>query len=432
MFGPAVLVGLGGILAEVLDDVAVLLAPVTADEVVDRLVTLRGAALLRGVRGRPGVDVDAVAAVVVAIGDLLVADPAIVEIDLNPVIAGPAGALAVDALVVSGVRGRPDAARPGSSANGAARHRRGPRTRATKVPPPMGPRSGSRSHCRVVSNADTNAKRVGENGARPTMGPQRCRGVADRRARTISQGVPAHMDQSVTDPSARRRTKRRRALFAILLGASFATLGAGAMSLAIFTDSDASNGSWTSGTIILNVAPATSFNVNNMMPGDSGNQTLTVSNTGTGALRYAMTSTADNTDGKGLRAQLNLTVQRRHLRGPRGHAVHRRAERRRVRQPGPGRQRGRPQRRLGRQRQPVLQLELPALVRQQLPERRHDGDVHLRRGADGQQPVAPRDLQRPGLPRIGWAGTSPIQPCRPAAPRPVTFSWSSPCRSSPS
>ena len=40
----------------------------------------------------------------VAVGDLLVADPAIEEIDLNPVIAGPAGALAVDALVVLGSR----------------------------------------------------------------------------------------------------------------------------------------------------------------------------------------------------------------------------------------------------------------------------------------------------------------------------------------
>ena len=59
VFGPAVLVGLGGILAEVLDDVAVLLAPVTADEVRERLSTLRGASLLRGVRGRPGVDIDA-------------------------------------------------------------------------------------------------------------------------------------------------------------------------------------------------------------------------------------------------------------------------------------------------------------------------------------------------------------------------------------
>ena len=117
------------------------------------------------------------------------------------------------------------------------------------------------------------------------------------------------MDQSVTDPSARRRTKRRRALFAILLGASFATLGAGAMSLAIFTDSDASNGSWTSGTIILNVTPATSFNVTNILPGDSGNQTINVANTGTGALRYAMTTSADNTDGKGLAAQMNLTIR---------------------------------------------------------------------------------------------------------------------------
>jgi len=100
VFGPAVLVGLGGILAEVLDDVAVLLAPVTADEVRERLATLRGASLLRGVRGRPGVDIRAIARVVAAVGDLLVADPSIVEIDCNPVIAGPDGALAVDALVV--------------------------------------------------------------------------------------------------------------------------------------------------------------------------------------------------------------------------------------------------------------------------------------------------------------------------------------------
>ena len=104
VFGPAVLVGFGGILAEVLDDVAVLLAPVGRAEVVDRLRALRGSALLRGVRGSDAVDVDAVAAVVVAVGDLLVADPEIEEIDLNPVIAGLAGALAVDALVVLGSR----------------------------------------------------------------------------------------------------------------------------------------------------------------------------------------------------------------------------------------------------------------------------------------------------------------------------------------
>jgi acyl-CoA synthetase (NDP forming) len=100
VFGPAVLVGLGGILAEVLDDVAVLLAPVTVDEVVAQLDALRGAALLRGVRGAPGVAMRQLAEAVVAIGDLLVADPSIVEIDCNPVIAGPAAAVAVDALIV--------------------------------------------------------------------------------------------------------------------------------------------------------------------------------------------------------------------------------------------------------------------------------------------------------------------------------------------
>jgi acyl-CoA synthetase (NDP forming) len=100
VFGPAVLVGFGGILAEVLDDVAVMLAPVAAGTVRARLGRLRGAALLAGVRGQPGVDVDALAAAVAAVGDLLVADPTIAEIDCNPVIAGRAGVLAVDALVV--------------------------------------------------------------------------------------------------------------------------------------------------------------------------------------------------------------------------------------------------------------------------------------------------------------------------------------------
>ena len=100
IFGPVVLVGLGGILAEVLDDVAVLLAPVPADEVRRRLERLRGAPVLRGVRGRPGVDLDALAALVSAVGRLLDQDPTIAEIDLNPVVGSPAGVVAVDALVV--------------------------------------------------------------------------------------------------------------------------------------------------------------------------------------------------------------------------------------------------------------------------------------------------------------------------------------------
>jgi acyl-CoA synthetase (NDP forming) len=100
VFGPAVLVGLGGILAEVIDDVAVLLAPVDASAVLARLAGLRGALLLRGARGRPGADTGALASLVAAVGQFLVDNPEVLEVDLNPVIAGPAGAVGVDALVV--------------------------------------------------------------------------------------------------------------------------------------------------------------------------------------------------------------------------------------------------------------------------------------------------------------------------------------------
>ena len=99
-FGPLVLVGLGGVLAEVLDDVAIRLAPVRSGEAETMLDELRGGACLRGVRGRPGVDRASVVASIVALGRLLVDDPTIVEVDANPLISGPAGTAAVDALVV--------------------------------------------------------------------------------------------------------------------------------------------------------------------------------------------------------------------------------------------------------------------------------------------------------------------------------------------
>jgi acetate---CoA ligase (ADP-forming) len=100
LFGPAVLVGLGGILAEVMDDVAIRLAPVTPRAAMSMLDDLRGRRLLDGARGRPGVDRSAVAAMLVALGRLGVERPDLLEVDLNPVIASSAGVLAVDALVV--------------------------------------------------------------------------------------------------------------------------------------------------------------------------------------------------------------------------------------------------------------------------------------------------------------------------------------------
>ncbi len=99
-FGPAVLVGLGGVLAEVLDDVAIRLAPVPGPAAREMLDELRASPLLYGYRGEPAVDLDGVRRLIVAIGQLAVDRTDIAEIDLNPVIAGPDGATIVDALVV--------------------------------------------------------------------------------------------------------------------------------------------------------------------------------------------------------------------------------------------------------------------------------------------------------------------------------------------
>ena len=100
LFGPSILVGLGGVLTEVLDDVAIRLAPVTPRAAMSMLDDLRGRRLLDGVRGRPAIDRAAVAEMLVALGRLGADRPDVLEVDLNPVIATPSGAVAVDALVV--------------------------------------------------------------------------------------------------------------------------------------------------------------------------------------------------------------------------------------------------------------------------------------------------------------------------------------------
>jgi len=99
-FGPLVLVGIGGVLAEVLDDVVVRIAPIDAGHARQMLAELRGARLLDGVRGRRAVNGTAVAELIAALGRALEAHPAWREVDLNPVIAGK-DALAVDALIVA-------------------------------------------------------------------------------------------------------------------------------------------------------------------------------------------------------------------------------------------------------------------------------------------------------------------------------------------
>jgi acyl-CoA synthetase (NDP forming) len=99
-FGPTVLVGFGGVLTEVLDDVAIRLAPLDQAAADAMLDDLRGSPILGALRGRPAVDRGTVAEMLVALSRLGVERPDVLEVDLNPVIASAGGAIAVDALVV--------------------------------------------------------------------------------------------------------------------------------------------------------------------------------------------------------------------------------------------------------------------------------------------------------------------------------------------
>jgi acetate---CoA ligase (ADP-forming) len=101
--GPLVAVGVGGILAEVYGDVAVRPAPVDLAAARTMISEVKGFAPLRGFRGLPEGDLEALAAIVAAVSHLALADvPCIVEAEINPVIvrAKGQGAVAVDGLVV--------------------------------------------------------------------------------------------------------------------------------------------------------------------------------------------------------------------------------------------------------------------------------------------------------------------------------------------
>jgi acyl-CoA synthetase (NDP forming) len=102
VFGPAVLLGTGGVFAEVLGDRTVRPLPIDRRDAEDMVGRLRGQALLRGARGRPAADVDALVELIMAVARLGAACAGrIVELDLNPVVVRSKGALAVDALVVA-------------------------------------------------------------------------------------------------------------------------------------------------------------------------------------------------------------------------------------------------------------------------------------------------------------------------------------------
>jgi len=100
-WGPVTVIGLGGIWIEALDDVRLMPPDLARKEIVLEVSKLKGACVLRGARGQPPADIEAVAEVAARIGALLRGRPDVVEVDINPLVVYPKGVLALDALVVT-------------------------------------------------------------------------------------------------------------------------------------------------------------------------------------------------------------------------------------------------------------------------------------------------------------------------------------------
>jgi acetate---CoA ligase (ADP-forming) len=99
-FGPVVLAGSGGVYAEVLRDTVLALAPVDETQARAMLDELRCAPLLHGARGRSPLDVAAAAAALAALSRVAAAHSELTELEINPLLVLPAGALALDARAV--------------------------------------------------------------------------------------------------------------------------------------------------------------------------------------------------------------------------------------------------------------------------------------------------------------------------------------------
>ena len=99
-FGPLVMFGLGGVYVEAIGDVVFRMAPIRPLDAHDMLHGIRGVAILQGIRGAPPVDVAALTDVLLRMSQLAVDVPEIVELDVNPLLAFPDRAIAVDARVL--------------------------------------------------------------------------------------------------------------------------------------------------------------------------------------------------------------------------------------------------------------------------------------------------------------------------------------------
>ncbi|WP_456365604.1 acetate--CoA ligase family protein [Thermococcus sp.] len=99
-FGPAVMFGLGGIFVEILKDVSFRVAPITKEEALEMIKEIKAYPILAGARGEKPADIEALANIVVKVGELALELPEIRELDINPIFAYEDSAIAVDARML--------------------------------------------------------------------------------------------------------------------------------------------------------------------------------------------------------------------------------------------------------------------------------------------------------------------------------------------
>lgn len=99
-FGQTIMFGLGGIFVELLKDVNFRIAPITADDAKEMITQLKAYPLLNGFRNTPPADIDALIGILMSTSRLVIENPEIKELDLNPVLAYQTGAKTVDARII--------------------------------------------------------------------------------------------------------------------------------------------------------------------------------------------------------------------------------------------------------------------------------------------------------------------------------------------
>ena len=99
-FGPCVMFGMGGIFAEVYDDVAFRVAPLDEIDISILIDEIKGSKILKGFRGKPPMDRDSIVKILLNVSSLMMKHDEISQLDLNPVIVYPNSAIAADSRIV--------------------------------------------------------------------------------------------------------------------------------------------------------------------------------------------------------------------------------------------------------------------------------------------------------------------------------------------